>query len=151
MATIIGKEYCTVDSNGRFKFPVALKKQLIAELEEGFVIRESIFDHCLELYTLIEWEKVLEKVKKLNPHNIIHRPLIRKYSETNKVFLDNSERLMIPSELKKAKNIEKDIVLLPVLDCIEIWDAEKFDEHERKLDIDFPELDNKLLGNIDNE
>ncbi len=151
MATITGKEYCTVDQTGRFKFPVGLKKQLIGNLEEGFVIRESIFDHCLELYTLSEWEKVLEKVKKLNPNNIKHRPLIRKFSEGNKVFLDNNDRLMIPGDLKKAKNIDKDIVLNPFSGWIEIWSVEKYVEHEKNLDINFPELANELLGNNDNE
>ncbi len=151
MSTLIGKEYCTVDANGRFKFPTALKKQLISELEEGFVIRESIFDPCLELYTLNEWEKVLEKVKKLNPNNIKHRPLIRKFSEGNKITLDNNDRLLIPGDLKKAKNIDKDIVLIPCLNCIEVWNTDKYNDHEQNSNINFPELANELLGNIDFE
>ncbi len=47
MSLIVGVEFCKVDSNGRFKLPVALKKQIIAGEDLRFVIRKSIYNSFL--------------------------------------------------------------------------------------------------------
>jgi len=45
--------------------PAPLKKQL-GNLEEGFVLKRSVFQPCLELYPMGEWNKVMQKINKLN-------------------------------------------------------------------------------------
>ena len=79
MALILGKEYCKVDSNGRFKFPIALKRQL--ESEDGrFVIRQSIYAECLELWTYASFREEVEKLQeRLNPYRREDRELLRKH------------------------------------------------------------------------
>ena len=47
MALILGKEYCKVDSNGRFKFPIALKRQL--ETEDRELLRKLTDGNVIEL------------------------------------------------------------------------------------------------------
>ncbi|MDE6308142.1 MAG: hypothetical protein K2L79_04975, partial [Bacteroidales bacterium] len=95
MSILVGKEFCKVDPAGRFKFPSALKKLLTPVIEQGFVIRESIFDECLELYPRKEFEAEIEtKIAKLNPYNRNDRLLIRKLSEGNPVELDANDRLL---------------------------------------------------------
>lgn len=114
MLKVMSKDYCTVDSNGRFKFPSSLKKQLISVIDSGFVIRESIYGNYLELYPMNVWEEEIEKIRKrLNPYNPKDIILIRKLSEGNRVELDNNDRLLIPTAIrKKAKIINKDIILV---------------------------------------
>lgn len=149
MAILVGKEFCKVDPAGRFKFPVALKKALSGVVEAGFVIRESIFDACLELYPRGEFEKEIEsKVSKLNPYNPQDRLLIRKLSEGNPVELDNNDRLLIPSELKKAKKIDKEIVLISKINIIEIWDVETYNK-VNEAEVDFARMAAERLGQID--
>ena len=89
MALILGKEYCKVDSNGRFKFPIALKRQL--ETEDGrFVIRQSIYAECLELWTYASFREEVEKLQeKLNPYRREDRELLRKLTEGNIIELDS--------------------------------------------------------------
>lgn len=151
MSILVGKEYCKVDPAGRFKFPSVLKKLLTPVIEQGFVIRESIFDECLELYPRQEFEAEIEtKIAKLNPYNRNDRLLIRKLSEGNPVELDANDRLLIPADQKKAKHIEKEIVLISKINIIEIWDVETYrrvNEHP----VDFAELAAQRLGRIDDE
>lgn len=149
MTTLVGKEYCKVDPSGRFKFPVALKKLLNQVIEDGFIIKESIFDPCLELFPRKAFETELEKNKaKLNQYNPMHRKLFRKLAEGNPVELDANDRLLIPGDQKKAKKIDKEILLISKGDCIEIWDVATYNNMEKE-SFDFAQLASELLGSID--
>jgi MraZ protein len=151
MLKLIGKDYCTVDSNGRFKFPSSLKKQLISIIDNGFVIRESIYGNYLELYPMEVWENEIEKIrKKLNPYNPKDIILIRKLSEGNKVELDNNDRLLIPGDQKKAKGINKDIILVSRINIFEIWDVDKYNEVNNST-MDYVAYANERIGQFENE
>lgn len=151
MAILVGKEFCKVDPAGRFKFPVALKKALGDLVHAGFVIKESIFDPCLELYPRAEFEKEIEtKVARLNHYNPQDRLLIRKLSEGNPVELDGNDRLLIPAELKKVKRIEKEIVLISKINIIEIWDVDTYNKMN-EAEVDFAKMAAERLGQIDAE
>jgi len=151
MLKVIGKDYCTVDSNGRFKFPSSLKKQLISVIDSGFVMRESIYGDYLELYPMDVWEDEIEKIRKrLNPYNPKDIILIRKLSEGNKVELDNNDRLLIPGDQKKAKSISKDIILVSRINIFEIWDVEKYNEVNNST-MDYVAYANERIGQFDNE
>jgi len=145
---LIGKEFCKVDANGRFKLPSAHKKLLSAVLDEGFIIRESVFDNCLELWSRKEFEReTSENFKKLNPYNPEHRLIIRKLSEGNPVELDGNDRILIPNDQKKSKKIDKDIVLIPKVNLIEIWDNSAY-EAMNKSTKDLAALFSEHLGGI---
>ena len=46
--------------------PAAIKKQLLPILQSGFVLKRAVFQPCLELYPMSEWEVLMQKVNKLN-------------------------------------------------------------------------------------
>jgi MraZ protein len=151
MLILIGNEYCTVDTNGRFKFPSALKKQLLSVIDNGFVIRESIFGPFLEMFPMSEWLIEIEKIKKrLNPYNDKDLILMRKLSQANKIEMDSNDRILIPSEQKKAAKITKDIVLITRINIIEIWDLEQYNK-VNNIDMDFIAYANERIGKTDFE
>ena len=128
MALILGKEYCKVDSNGRFKFPIALKRQL--ETEDGrFVIRQSIYAECLELWTYASFREEAEKLQeKLNPYRREDRDLLRKLTEGNIIELDSNDRLLVPAEQKALVAGAKEVVLQLTGKFIELWDRKTYDK-----------------------
>jgi len=151
MLILIGNEYCTVDTNGRFKFPSTLKKQLLSVIDNGFVIRESIFGPFLEMFPMSEWLIEIEKIKKrLNPYNDKDLILMRKLSQANKIDLDSNDRILIPNEQKKAAKITKDIVLITRINIIEIWDLEQY-KKVNNIDMDFIAYANERIGKTDFE
>ena len=127
MALILGTEYCKVDSNGRFKFPIALKRQL--ETEDGrFVIRESVYAECLELWTYASFREEVEKLQgMLNPYRREERDILRKLTEGNVVELDSNDRLLVPAEQKHLIASAKEIVLQSTGKFIELWDRAAYD------------------------
>lgn len=145
MALILGKEYCKVDSNGRFKFPVALKRQL--ETEDGrFVIRQSIYAECLELWTYASFKEEVEKLQeRLNPYRRDDRELLRKLTEGNIIELDTNDRLLIPVEQKALVADAKEVVLQSTGKFIELWDRVAYDKMN-STGSDFAQRAEELLG-----
>lgn len=145
MSLILGKEYCKLDSNGRFKFPVALKKQLQSD-DNRFVIRPSIYAECLELWTYASFEAMIAELQqKLNPYSIEDRKLLRKMSEGNIIELDTNDRLVIPAEQKGRLHSAKDLVLQSIGDFVEIWDFDTYQKMNEE-ETDFAALANNRLG-----
>ena len=153
MALILGKEYCKVDSNGRFKFPIALKRQLEAgapaeHVDGRFVIRQSDFAECLELWTYASFREEVEKLQeKLNPYRREDRDLLRKLTEGNVIELDSNDRLLVPVEQKHVISKAKEIVLQSTGKFIELWGREAYDKMNQSGG-DYASRAEELLGRI---
>ena len=145
MALILGKEYCKVDSNGRFKFPIALKRQL--ETEDGrFVIRQSIYAECLELWTYASFKEEVEKLQeRLNVYRREDRELLRKLTDGNIIELDSNDRLLVPAEQKGVVAKAKEFVLQSTGKFIEVWDRQAYDKMNAESS-GFAERAEQLLG-----
>ena len=63
---LIGVYECKVDSKARVMMPMQLKKQLGASLTSSFILKRSVFHHCLELFTIEIWNNVVKDINKLN-------------------------------------------------------------------------------------
>ena len=151
MINLIGVYECKVDTNGRLMFSSALKKQLLSVINDGFVIKRSVYRKCLELYPMGIWNKEIENVNKLNRFIEENNDFIRLFMVGVKIVeLDGSGRLLIPKDLIKFVGIKKDIVLASAIDRIEIWDKEEYESEIQKRTPDFPDLAKKVMGRKDN-
>ncbi|GAB4316041.1 MAG: division/cell wall cluster transcriptional repressor MraZ [Bacteroidales bacterium] len=138
---------CKVDSKGRVLLPAGLKKELSEVLDAGFVIKKSVFYHCLELYPKAEWEREMEAINKLNRFVKKNVDFIRKFMAGVKpVSLDNSDRLLIPKDLIQFADISKDIVLTSQINKIEIWDKARYQEVVEDDSVDFGTLAEEVMG-----
>lgn len=148
MNSLIGTYECKADAKGRLALPVALKKQLMPVLENGFVIKRAHFGSCLELYPMQEWEQLMQKVNKLNRFNKKNNDFIRRFTAGVKVVeVDANGRLLIPKDLVVFANISKEVVLSSAVNIIEIWDKTRYEEAIDESAIDFAELAEEVMGN----
>ena len=65
--------------------PSALKKQLASSLQDGFVLKRSVFQPCLELYPMTEWNLMMQKINKLNRFVKKNNDFIRRFTAGVKV------------------------------------------------------------------
>ncbi|MFO8129955.1 MAG: division/cell wall cluster transcriptional repressor MraZ [Bacteroidales bacterium] len=148
MSNLIGTYECKADAKGRLMFPSAFKGQLEESLKEGFVIKRSVFLKCLELYPMDEWDKESERVNRLNRFVKKNVDFIRKFmAGVKKTSLDGTGRLLIPRDLIKFAGIKKEVVLASVVNKLEIWDKEAY---ENMVDYDpdeFANLAEEVMGN----
>ena len=147
---LIGTYECKVDAKGRMMVPSALKKQLAPVLQNGFVVKRSVFQPCLELYPMEEWNLLMGKMNKLNRFKKKNNDFIRKFTAgVRTVEVDSNGRLLIPKDLIGFAGIEKEIVLSSAINIVEIWDKEKYEQSLEDSAEDFADLAEEVMGNDD--
>ncbi len=149
MLPFIGVYECKIDAKGRLMFPSAMKKQLSAIVHEGFVVKRSVFNKCLELYPMPEWNKEVEGINKLNRFVKKNTDFIRMFMAGVKIVdLDGNGRLLIPKDLINYSGIKKDIVLSSAVNKMEIWDKDLYESTINDKDVDFSALAEEVMGKV---
>lgn len=152
MNSLIGTYECKVDAKGRLMMPAALKKQLNPVLQNGFVLKRAVFQPCLELYPMSEWEVLMQKINKLNKFKKKNNDFIRRFTAGVKVVeIDSNGRLLIPKDLTVFAEISKDIVVSSAINIIEIWDKDKYEQAIDDATGDFADLAEEVMGQDDED
>lgn len=150
MQCFIGSYECKLDFKGRVMIPVTLKKQLNPIISRGFVIKRAVFNNCLELYPIDEWNILMEKVNSLNRFNKKNNDFIRRFTAGVRVInIDSSGRLLIPKNLISYVNIKKEIVISSTVNILEIWDKKNYEMAIDEATIDFGNLAQEVMENKD--
>lgn len=151
MSNIIGTYECKIDAKGRLMVPASLKKQL-PSLESGFVLKRSVFDKCVELWPKSEWDVMMLKINGLNRFVKKNNDFIRKFMAGVKmVEIDDAGRLLITKDLIDFAGISKDLVLTSKVNIIEIWDKELYEQSISGDDMDFANLAEEVMGNLNGD
>jgi len=130
----------------------AFKKQLSPILQEGFVLKRAVFQSCLELYPMQEWNEVMRKMNALNRFVKKNNDFIRRFTAGVKVVeLDASGRLLIPKDLCQFASIKKQVVLSSAINIIEIWDKDSYEQTIDDAAMDFASLAEEVMGNSDED
>lgn len=148
MLYFVGEYYCKIDTKGRILLPSSFKKQINNNYITQFVIKKSIFELCLLLYPLPEWEKqILILREQINPFNKEHVNFLREfYKGTAEISLDNNNRILIPKRLAEWAKLKDDVVLLGQDNKIAIWDKNTY-ESSTLPDDEFAKLAEKIFNN----
>ena len=149
METIVGTYECKVDAKGRLMLPAPLKKQIAASLQDGFVLKRSVFQPCLELYPMQEWNVMMQKINTLNRFVKKNNDFIRRFTAGVKIVeIDALGRLLIPKDLVVFASVSKDVVLSSAVNIIEIWDKDLYEKAIDDTVVDFADLAEDVMGNI---
>ena len=150
MLHLVGTYECKADAKGRIMVPVAIKKQLAATASEGFVLKRAVFNTCLELYPMKEWENLMNRVNSLNRFNKKNNDFIRRFTAGVKTIeMDVSGRLLIPKDLVKYAKIQKEVVLSSTVNILEIWDKSLYENAIDEAALDFGALAEEVMGDKD--
>lgn len=150
MNSLIGTYECKVDAKGRLMLPASLKKQMTSILQNGFVLKRAVFQPCLELYPMAEWESLMQKVNKLNRFKKKNNDFIRRFTAgVRMVEVDTAGRLLVPKDLIGFANISKEIVLSSAINIVEIWDKDNYEKAIDDATGDFADLAEDVMGQDD--
>ncbi|MCB9189115.1 MAG: division/cell wall cluster transcriptional repressor MraZ [Flavobacteriales bacterium] len=151
MTGFIGEYQCKLDVKGRLSLPAEMRKQLSPNDAESFVISRGV-DDCLSLYTMTEWDRVMEKLRGLNRFKAKDRKFARMFQKgATKLSLDSSGRLLFPKSLMEWAGIQKDIVLVANVDLWEVWDKKRYEELLASDWDEFEDLAAEVMGGDDDE
>ena len=128
MIVFLGEYEVTLDAKGRFLLPAGVKKQLPEDAGDSFVIARG-FEKCLTLYPKKNWDTILAELSKVSEYKAETREFLRYFTMGATLGeLDSAGRLLIPPNLKAHAGLEKDVVLVSVINKIEIWDKSKYQQ-----------------------
>ncbi len=145
---LIGVHECKMDNKGRIMLPAPLKKQLLPIIEQGFVVKRSVFQNCLELYPQKEWTQVMTQVNSLNRFVKKNNDFIRIFNAGVKMIdLDSAGRINVSNDLIAFANLSSNIVMCSAGNIIEIWDKNAYEKTLNNPDIDFSVLAEEVMGN----
>lgn len=150
MLNLIGTYECKADAKGRLMMPSSLKKQLSPVMAQGFVVKRAVFQNCLELYPMEEWNRLMEKMNKLNRFKRKNVDFIRRFTAGVKVVeLDATGRLNVPKDLASFAGITKEVVVSSAINIVEIWDKDKYEQAIDDAASDFADLAEEVMGDTD--
>lgn len=129
--------------------PASLKKQLAAVMEDGFVLKRSVFQNCLELHPMNEWNQVMSEVNQLNRFVKKNNDFIRQFTAGVKVVeVDGNGRIQIAKDLVAFAGIKKEVVLSSSINVVEIWDKESYEKAVNVDETDFAQLAEEVMGGL---
>lgn len=104
------------------------------QIEQGAILTRGN-DGSLTIYTLNEWEKLVEKLLKL-PQS---KSDVRNYARlvlagAVEIRLDKQGRINIPKYLTDFAQLGKKVVFVGLYDKVEIWDEQKWIEYRREME-----------------
>ena len=128
---LIGEYEHSIDVKGRLIMPAKLKE----DIGEKFVVTKGL-DGCLFVYSLVEWKTFEDKLRTFPLTNKDARALIRFFlAGAMECEIDKQGRFLIPGNLREFAGLEKEVVIIGVLNKIEIWSKDKwlkYSEEENK-------------------
>ena len=116
----------SIDSKNRMIIPSRYRDQL-----GGHCMLTRGFDRCLYIYSMEDYEVLVNKIRKLPQSDRDVRKFIREFfSNTEECHLDSQGRILIPQHLRDYAGINKNLVTKGALDKIEIWSTEVLSDPE---------------------
>ncbi|MEF9916103.1 MAG: division/cell wall cluster transcriptional repressor MraZ [Lachnospiraceae bacterium] len=127
---LTGEYNHNIDTKGRLIIPSKFRETL----GEDFVVTKGL-DGCLFVYPNSEWKIFEGKLRTLPLTNKEARKFTRFFlGSAVEGGLDKQGRVLISSALREFASLEKDVVLVGVLDRVEIWDKAKWDENNAAIE-----------------
>lgn len=130
-----GSSFHTIDPKGRLIIPSRFRELIRSGGGNGVMV--SRLDGGLVAYPYNEWTKIETRILALAEKNEYMRRFRRIFiGGASECPYDKQHRILIPQPLREYAGVEKDIVLVGVLDHFEIWSKEKWDIENQTLEED---------------
>lgn len=138
-----GSSNHTIDTKGRIIIPTRFRERITANGQDGVVITRM--DECLKAYPYDTWAEIEKKILSLSVKSEAMRRFRRVFiGGAFECACDKQGRVLIPPTLREYAELEKEIVLVGVLDHFEIWSRERWKSENSRLDEDLKKEDVRL-------
>lgn len=118
-----------LDDKGRVAFPLEFRQVLNSD---QFVLTLSLYEPCLVAMTLTDFEEQAEKLRSLPASN----PAITEFkrlviASSFVASIDKAGRVAIPKELRAYAGLEREILWAGMIDRIEVWSRDRWNEKNK--------------------
>lgn len=135
-----GSSFHTIDEKGRIIVPARFRDMIHASGSDSLMV--SGMDLGLVAYTLPEWHKIETRILSLVEKSESMRRFRRVFiGGAYECLCDKQERILIPPSLRQYASLDKEIVMVGVLDHFEIWSRGAWDEEHLRMEADMKKED----------
>ncbi len=119
---LLGEHDHSLDEKNRLTLPAKLRHGL----GDGVVVTRGM-DGCLYAYSVPEWERLVGRIRSLDPLSREGRMMQRHFfSGAVRADLDKQGRMVLPAPLLQSAGIEREVTVAGVYDHLEIWDRARW-------------------------
>ena len=121
-----GEYLCKVDEKGRFIVPSPIREQIEADGQAVTFLKGP--EQSLLIYSLKEWEKVLDRTKTTLDEDQSRLFMHFVVSEAGTSEIDKTGRILIPGRLRKLIPLDEDleIILVGMYHRLEGWNPSEW-------------------------
>lgn len=117
-----GDSEIVLDAKGRISIPAAYRDELSESCSGDLVVTKHPVDPCLVLHPLPVWEKIEDKLVAASSHDAASRRMVRNViGRAVTVSMDKSNRILLPSGMREAANLNSTVWLIGIGNKFEIW------------------------------
>lgn len=137
----IGEFLHSIDEKGRLAVPIKFR----SDLAEGAIVTKGL-DGCLFLYTRIEWDKLVQKMKNM-PFSQSNARAFSRLILAGAIDLipDKQGRINLPKYLISYAGIKNNVTVTGLVDRLEIWDNKVWEEYKKKTEKDVEKMAEQLF------
>lgn len=126
---LLGEYQHSIDAKGRVILPAKFRE----EIGENCIATKGL-EKCLFVYPKQEWSSIEDKLKQLPLAKAEARAFVRFFfSGAAELECDKQGRVLIPGNLRDYAALDKDIVIIGVLNRIEIWDKAAWEDYNNQI------------------
>lgn len=123
--SFMGEYRHSIDAKGRLIVPSRLRSPLGGDQ----LVLSYWLDGGIALWSAEGWQAIQERLLGQGRGSSTARSLLRTIaSSAYEDSIDAQGRITVPPQLRQAAGIDRDVVVIGVLDHAEIWAPERFDE-----------------------
>lgn len=133
-----GEYQCVIDEKNRIAIPSVIRKHIDnGDNGNGNVLYITIgMDQCLSLYPEHQFEELVNnRIKQLPLTNKKARDFQRLFFSNAHTLerWDKQGRILIPQKLKDYAMLDKEVVVIGMLNMIEFWDKKEWETHKENI------------------
>lgn len=141
----MGEFHHNIDDKARIVLPSKFRNML----GDRFIITRGL-EGCLFIYTLSDWNDLVDKLKKIPFTKKDARAFLRFFlSGACECTFDKQGRIAIPSTLVNYANLIKECVVIGVNDRLEVWSNEKYEEYFKSNEENISDMAESLFDNLE--
>lgn len=144
MTQFLGEYEVPVDDKGRVFIPVELRRKLVPEAGDTFIIVRGL-DGCLTAHPQNTWAKIAQRMMELpqteQKVRLFYRGILSQAAEAH---LDRQGRVSIPRKLLDRAGIGDRMIIIGSLDRLELWNPETWSQYIDQADSTLEEVAESL-------
>lgn len=123
-----------MDDKGRLAFPASFRAALEkAGTPDRVMLTQSFHDDCLVALTEAEFQAAAEKIRQLPPSNPAVMAFKRYFiAPATPLVVDKAGRVNVPKELREYAGLEREVMWVGVVERIELWSKQRWDENNAR-------------------